>query len=191
MNKSSVFVFVAASILVVMSFSSFGVTALNGVAAGWEKNTTCSFGKEEQHFEAKDFVSKDQNTYSVPRFVEYDVEQENQEQNRYFSSKNGMALTVEIYEDKEMTIDEVIETSLGYIKNNIVSNDVLEKTKDKAYYVVEYDLMGEKKIKDIICLTSKNGIILYDLSLFDEEEGSGLAGIREEFLRWCKSNYNN
>ena len=136
-------------------------------------------------FETRQVTSLDKNVYQVLKFANEDVSYDIEGGNKFYSSKNNNAITVELYEDLELTFNDVISLSMDYIKENITELKVVSEDETKIQYHIEYDIMGECKTKDVVCLKTKTGIILHDLTMFkpvDDVEVEEQETILNEFL---------
>lgn len=139
----------------------------------------------EKLFETRQVLSLNKHIYQILKFTKEDVSYDLEAGNKFFSSKDNVAVTVEIYEDPEISFDKVIETSMEYIRENITKQEIVSEDNMKIHYHVEYDIMGECKSKEVVCLKTKTGILLHDLTYFqaiDNTEASRLKVIIEEFL---------
>lgn len=136
-------------------------------------------------FETRQAISLNKNTYEILKFANEDVSYDIEAGNKFYSSKDAIAITAEIYEGEDLSFEEVITTSMEYIQNNIVSQEVVSEDDSMIYYHIEYDILGESKFKEVVCMKTKTGILLHDLTYFEPINAAEEATIKpiiDEFL---------
>lgn len=137
-------------------------------------------------FETREAISLNKNTYQILKFKDEDVAYDIEAGNRYYSSKNNIAMTVEVYEDEGLSFEDVINKSMEYIEKNITKKEVVSEDENKIQYHIEYDIMNEYKEKEVVCLKTKTGYLLHDLTYFqaaDEIEEAAIQSVVNEFLQ--------
>lgn len=153
--------------------------------SGSEKQTEISYLKFEE-------IPFSEGSYKILKFVDEDVEQEDTQKKRFYSSKDNMAVTVEFYEGNNINFEDIINASLGYLQGCLNSFEKVSEEENQVHYHIEYELMGEKKTKDVVCKKISDGIILHDLSLFadtNQEEEKIHEEVTKEFLQYLWYEY--